>query len=479
MRLSSLLICILLATSSASAQRRHLFLDPAFISNSKGTALQVNPAQRRELVIKPDRPWEQLMISFYLTVIEDQGKLRLWYICRDKANRPNVAYAESVDGIRWTKPNLGIVEYEGSKDNNLIGITSLEGVVFKDPLAPPSERYVYITHLITQGMVRFYSADGLHWQHDEVPLVRFGADSQNVTLWDTQLSKYVMYLRGWHTISPKECYRVVVRAELSSLHSPLEIGPSAKSWHPWGADKNAVVGDEFPTVFAADASDPPNCDVYNLSALIYPLDPHWYLGFPSMFQREKSISNGRLEVQFTGSTDGTRWQRYDRAAYAPLGLENSDSASMTYMGTGMIVRGDELWQYATGFRTKHGDFEARKQRTDGVIYRYVQRTDGFVSLDFAHEGGQCTTQLVKVDGTRLMLNADTGALGSLRVGLLDSNDQPIAGYEVESSAVMHLNSTHAEIRWSNEKDLSALKGREIKVLLQGSRAKVFSFFFEP
>lgn len=29
-------------------------------------------------------------------------------------------YAESRDGIRWTKPKLGTIAFRGSKDNNLI-----------------------------------------------------------------------------------------------------------------------------------------------------------------------------------------------------------------------------------------------------------------------------------------------------------------------------------------------------------------------
>ena len=68
----------------------------------------------------------------------------MWYICRSKANEPNVAYAESVDGLAWTKPNLGIVDFGGNKRNNLVGLTSLEGVVFRDPNAPEAERYAWI-----------------------------------------------------------------------------------------------------------------------------------------------------------------------------------------------------------------------------------------------------------------------------------------------------------------------------------------------
>ena len=75
----------------------------------------------------------------------------------------------------------------------------------------------------------------------------------------------------------------------------------------------------------------------------------------------------------------------------------------------MVVRGDEIWQYGTGFHSRHGDRKARRRKGDGIIYRYVHRVDGFVSLDFGLEGGKCLTAPVKVDGGRLRVNVDTGA----------------------------------------------------------------------
>ena len=38
------------------------------------------------------------MISLYLTVIEDQGKLRMWYTTRVSSKEVQLAYAESTDG---------------------------------------------------------------------------------------------------------------------------------------------------------------------------------------------------------------------------------------------------------------------------------------------------------------------------------------------------------------------------------------------
>ncbi|MBI5685256.1 MAG: hypothetical protein HZC54_09250 [Verrucomicrobia bacterium] len=480
MKLFWLGLTVLLACSSAveAMPLRHLFLDPASVRDAEGVALHVNPPQRREIVIRPDKPWEQLMISFYLTVLDEDGKLRMWYICRDKQNRPNVAYAESRDGVRWTKPNLGIVDYDGSKENNLTGLTTFEGVVFRDPNAPVRERYAYLTHLWTEGMVRFHSPDGLHWQRDKTPLLRLGADTQNLTFWDERLGKYVLYLRAWNRADNKKLYRKVVRTEVTSLTTPMDVGPSRKSLYLWGKEKVPVIGDEFPTVFAADEKDPPDSDVYTISAQPYPLDLRWYVGFPSMFQREGRTSEGRLEVHFAGSRDGITWYRYDRKPYAPLGLAGSECANMTFMGPGLVIRGDEIWQYGTGFHSKHGDMEARKRKTDGVIYRYVQRVDGFVSLDFDAAGGRCVTAPVKVDGTHLLLNVDTTVLGQLRVGLLDAEGKPINGFSTDDCKLIRTNSTRAEVSWTSGGDLATLKGREVRLSFTGSRAKLYSFRFE-
>ena len=43
-------------------------------------------------------------------------------------------YAESKDGVNWRKPKLGIVEYNGSRENNLVWdliLKSLQMIVHK------------------------------------------------------------------------------------------------------------------------------------------------------------------------------------------------------------------------------------------------------------------------------------------------------------------------------------------------------------
>jgi hypothetical protein len=113
----------------------------------------------------------------------------MWYIAwpqidnryPKQANRfyRPIAYAESRDGIRWDKPNLGLVEFNGNKNNNLVSIEPADHPfavandyvsVLRDEADPdPERRYkmVYIAYLPQQRHstgITAVSADGLRWK---------------------------------------------------------------------------------------------------------------------------------------------------------------------------------------------------------------------------------------------------------------------------------------------------------------------------
>ena len=77
-----------------------------------------NPVLRRG----PEGTADHGGAGLYGTVIKDGGKFRMWYVAfdDDKENkvasaRWRAAYAESPDGVKWIKPNLGIVEFAGAQ----------------------------------------------------------------------------------------------------------------------------------------------------------------------------------------------------------------------------------------------------------------------------------------------------------------------------------------------------------------------------
>ena len=91
-----------------------------------GIRLKALPAQKSEPFISPDSPWEGVIGA--PTVIYHDGCYRLWYevvspedIANGRAGERNLlCYAESDDGDNWRKPALGLCEYEGSAENNIV-----------------------------------------------------------------------------------------------------------------------------------------------------------------------------------------------------------------------------------------------------------------------------------------------------------------------------------------------------------------------
>ena len=112
---------------------------------------------------------------------------------------PFTAYAESEDGIHWTKPNLGIHEYDGSKDNNLVWMGPGYNMgAFRDdnPDVHEDERYKALVR--NGGLLALASPDGLHWRlMQEEPVMTEGPfDSHNIAFWDSWRNEYVAYARG-------------------------------------------------------------------------------------------------------------------------------------------------------------------------------------------------------------------------------------------------------------------------------------------
>ena len=120
-----------------------------------------------------------------------------------QAQSEAVCYAESSDGIHWSKPNLGIHKWTGVDDNNIIWMGSPKAhnfAPFKDtnPNCLPEQRYKAIGGTITsKGLWTFQSADGIHWKRlSDGPVVTKGAfDSHNTIFWDAKRKRYSMYVR--------------------------------------------------------------------------------------------------------------------------------------------------------------------------------------------------------------------------------------------------------------------------------------------
>ena len=96
-----------------------LFLDDELIESMHDLELRLHSPRRAEVAIKKDKPWEDSTM-FDPVVIKDESGYRMWYRTNYNAPPFYTGYAESDDGMRWTKPSLGLVEFRGEKNNNLV-----------------------------------------------------------------------------------------------------------------------------------------------------------------------------------------------------------------------------------------------------------------------------------------------------------------------------------------------------------------------
>jgi len=144
------------------------------------------PVVRAEPVLTPspnhDAP-DASATHCYGTVLHEGGKFRMWYYGVGWKKNPEhktdekavlhegpVCYAESADGLHWTKPILHQVNYNGSAENNAIALPAEETegafIVREDDDPDPSRRYKMVyenTSAKRPTVDTAVSADGITW----------------------------------------------------------------------------------------------------------------------------------------------------------------------------------------------------------------------------------------------------------------------------------------------------------------------------
>ncbi len=111
-------------------------------------------------------------IAFYGTVLRVGKEFWMWYL----AQGPEVEWhqraclAVSRDGRTWRKPNLGLVEYNGSTNNNILDLGEdihiQACIVFYEPDEPDHNKRFKMAFESTKYRSRLavaYSADGIQW----------------------------------------------------------------------------------------------------------------------------------------------------------------------------------------------------------------------------------------------------------------------------------------------------------------------------
>ena len=103
-----------------------LLWDKSLIESQVNGQFKYHRPTPKEVAITTDAPWEG-NVSAYFTFLQDGDEYRAYYrgshydtSRKVVTHREVTCVATSKDGIHWTKPKLGLWEFEGSKENNIV-----------------------------------------------------------------------------------------------------------------------------------------------------------------------------------------------------------------------------------------------------------------------------------------------------------------------------------------------------------------------
>lgn len=454
-----LIVCLQAASAYAAepddtvreiGDRRELFVDDWLIESLDGVTLKLHSARPENIAVPLDQPWAGPTTGF-TSVFQDGDVYRCYYSTDFSGQRPDyTSYAESKDGIHWTLPKLGLFEFEGSKENNIIwsGKGMYDFNAFRDdnPAAPADQRY----KAIGGGPIRlFVSPDAIHWQQlQDEPVLPGWNDSQNLAFWDPLRSEYVAYAREFLMID-----NVAVR------HIRTATSPDFVHW----SDSRPI-----------DIGTAPYEQLYTNAVTPYFRAPHIYVGMPMRFVEARKpyaehpypgVSDGVLIT----SRDGVQFSRRFLESFIEpdIGKENwTDRTNLPTRGVVQTGAAEMSVYWVEHFR--HPTVRLRR----GSL-----RLDGFASLTAPPDGGTMTTRPLRFAGRRLEINFRTSAPGAVRVAVLDADGQEISGFGLADCAEIYGNEIAHTVRWTAGDDVSALAGRTVRLRFELRDADVYSLKF--
>jgi hypothetical protein len=447
--------------------RRELFVDPFLIDSLDGVDRRLHHPQPGESVLTFDKPWEG-RYSGYVTVFRDGDRLRMYYrglplAGADGSSNEVTCYAESVDGVTWTKPDLGLYEVSGTSANNVV---LADMAPFSHNFAPfldlrpgvrDDERYKALAGTSKTGLVAFASADGLQWRKltNDAVITEGAFDSQNVAFWSESESQYLCYFRVFHN-----GVRSITRT-------------TSQDFRTWSTPELMGYGDTTPEHLYTNQTQP------------YYRAPHIYIATAARFMPgrrvvsvteaeslggEAAYSGDCSDVVLLSSRGGARYDRSFMGAFIRpgLGLEHWTSRT-NYPACGVVETGDGALSIYV---------QRRYGQLNHHLQRFVLRPDGFVSMHGSYQGGSFVTKPVRFSGASLQLNGSTSAAGGIRVELQDADGNALDGFEANTCDEWIGDWIDRRVTWANRSDVSALAGQSVRLRFVLRDADLFAIKFE-
>jgi hypothetical protein len=459
----------------------------------------------REAVMVWDQPWEG-NASGFPTIIKEDDLYRMFYRGWQFRIEPGVfnqkhsgmlCYAESRDGVCWTRPDVGMCGYpgpKGSRKNNILLTPGNVGdlwfapdtfTVFKDenPSCAEDARYKGLvlampcdkaSTLPKRGLLAFKSRDGLRWvpMSEKYIITGDAFDSPNLAFWDSLRSEYRAY---WRHV-PVGDSGGAVKGAIRDIKTA-----TSKDFLNW----TKGVRLEYP--------GSPVEELYTNQVKPYHRAPHLFIGLPARYL-ERAMSDSihalpdkkqrtlratglpRAATAFTEtllmtSRNGHTFHRWQEAFLRP-GIERTGSWACGdhFVAWHMVETKSSL----EGAPSELSIYSVENYWLDpgASLRRYTLRLDGFVSVNAPMSGGELITKPLTFTGKSLALNFATSAAGDIRVEIQDTHGKPLPGFALDDCKPIFGDSVERVVA-----DVSSLVGKTVRLRFVLKDAELFAIQF--
>ena len=439
---------------------KYLLLDDRNIIDTGTASLALGAVTKNPAgaLIKEERDYEMRFDNMQPNVWYDPalGKWRAWYsaftdcggkpktevpYCNNapqtcgstnggsKASRGSgLLFAESDDGIVWTKPDLNMTDWKGSKANNLIELGGMTTQVYLDERAAnSSERYKIVTGSNGAGGIAT-SPDGIHWSpvKDLEGQTHARWDTPKNLIWDHERQQWIIFVRSSPTASEPEGGGLRIQSYTHSLTADFmgNWAPAA----PTGVNSSFHYQPDGLVAFPYEGIFLGIGNVFN----------------PTQEAAPSGAAVGQVNMVLGWSADGRRWKwLLPNESIVPLGNGGDFDACGVFGAKQDPLRtagNDSLRLYYTGC---NGPFFGSRGCALGMA---TLPRDHFAG----YRGGTVTTAPVLISTSQLRVSVAGGNDG-VQVGVVGDPTRSVDACDPITGSI-----TDAIVTWKGASDLSHL-----------------------
>lgn len=492
----------------ALSGQRQLFIDDGIIERMEGLSREMHRLTRhsdRPLYPLPDPPaWERggIYTRSAPQWIPEEKVYKIWYACYDSLQfwtgnvKTSAGIAVSRDGLRWERPRLGKVRWQG-EDTNLIQFGSsvtiyCSGVIYDPHDRDPQRRYKTLVwappafgdYWTAFGWYPVYSTDGIVWSAP-VREQRIDNHDDACTIFDSLGNQFLMTGKHWKADGNR-----------MNANNPRDWGiRTSTNFDRWTQDSSVVFApdrldqemgrERLKAIFASPSRlhpavnrpDEYMTDFYEVAVFVY---EGLYFALLTVFDRSGQIREGPfadnqqgiLHFQLAASRNLKDWIRLgNRTEFLSAADKTKFDCGGVFPCVPPLVMNNELWFYYCGFSRPHDDGRSIVSKDPDGLGLAKLRRDGFVSLNAAGQTGTLVTRPFLLQGDSLRVNVDASR-GELKVALANLDGSLLPGYGFEDAGAVVGDRPAEQVAFRK----AALPRSPVRVMFRVTNARLFSFW---